>query len=176
MARPRGLIQRGRLSSTKRPVSWGVGPGGTAVNTITGSVSLILGSQLVLTRSLQSTLMRIRGQCDVVLQLATALGDGFQGAMGIGIVTTAAADVGITALPAPIDEAEWDGWIFHHFVSVHRGAAASADGAAHQRIVVDSKAMRKWDESMTMVAVIQLVEIGTADVDVFFDSRVLLKQ
>ena len=39
---------------------------------------------------------------------------------------------------------------------------------------VDSKAMRKFPSEFSLYAAIEVVEIGVAELDVFFDSRVLV--
>jgi len=122
-------------------------------------------------------LVRTRGLLDVFLDgVPTADGDGYFGAFAIGIVTDPAIAIGITAVPTPITEQSWDGWLYHTFISVHTMDVTFGNmGAAHHRIEVDSKAMRKFPVEMTMFAVLEVVEIGTATLNAFWDSRVLFK-
>ena len=97
-------------------------------------------------------------------------------AVGIGIVTNEAFAIGATAIPGPISEADWDGWMYHRFFDLHKGLADTTDGSSAIEFEVDSKAMRKWDGGAeTLVGMVEAVEAGTASMDVFFDSRVLLK-
>ena len=173
MARRSGLIPRTR--GARRHTDWGLGPGGTANTAVAASSSVILGAGVVLTVS--GTLSRLRGAFSAYLLTASAAGAGYQGAFGIGIVSTPAFSVGITSMPTPITEMEWNGWLYHRFFGVHAMSATPADAAAAAiEFEVDSKAMRKMETAeVTMFAAIEVVEIGTATMDVFFDSRALVK-
>ena len=174
MARPRGFSRSPTRS--RRQTAWGFGPGGTGITTFTASGIKIIGAQLVLASGiLETTIVRLRGQLEIILQTTGGVGQGFRGAFGIGVVTTAAATIGITAVPSPITELDWDGWMYYTMFGVHHGLAAVSDGSGHERIDVDTKAMRKFGDEQTLLAVMEVVEIGTADMDVFFDSRMLLK-
>ena len=175
MARRSGFPHRSRGSSGVAR-DWGVGPGGTGITTLTASGSLFLGSGATPTAQ-EITVMRTRGICDLFLSGVPATdGDGYFGAIGLGVVTNAAFAAGITAVPTPITEAVWNGWLWHSFFSVHWPETSLAPGsAAHQRIEIDSKAMRKFDTSQTLMAVIEVVEIGAAEINVFLDTRMLFQ-
>jgi len=122
------------------------------------------------------TLIRTRGLLTLLLTGATSAGDGFQGAFGIGRVTSAALDVGIGSVPSPIAELAWDGWLYHTFFSCHAQDTSLRGGIAQaMQIVIDSKAMRKFDVQEDIYAAIESVEIGTAAMSVFFDSRMLFQ-
>ncbi len=47
--------------------------------------------------------------------------------------------------------------------------------AGSATVVVDTKAMRKFPAEMSIYAALEVVEIGTATLNVFFDSRALGK-
>ena len=99
-------------------------------------------------------------------------------AVGIGIVTSDAFAVGVSAVPDPIDQMEWDGWLYHRFFDLHSSEAALGDqqnGLTSIQFEVDSKAMRKVADNMTLMAVVQAVEIGAAVMVAHFDSRLLVK-
>ena len=97
--------------------------------------------------------------------------------MGICKVTAQAQSVGITAIPGPISEMNWDGWLWHQFISLHDADANVASGASSfQRVDIDSKAMRIFDPEDVIVAMLEVTEIGTAEMDVFLDIRMLFKQ
>jgi len=171
----RGLIHR---SSARRKKSWISGPGGTTGAAISGVAATILGGGLQLLQD-GLTLVRLRGQFDLFLTTVTAAGDGFTGAMGIGIVTEHAFGIGTTAMPTPIAEPDWDGWIYWTPISVHGPSTAANGGsnadAAQQRFLVDTKSMRKLREDDVVFAMLQMAtEEGTAVGEVRFDSRMLL--
>ena len=173
MARPRGFHPRSGTS--RRKTGWEEGPGGTAVASVSADSSAVLGSGIVaLVDGL--TLVRLRGIFSFTLDSAGSVGDGFFGAIGIGVTTVQAfTDIGITALPIPIDDMAWEGWLYHQFFSVHDGLDAGADGSGFQRVMVDSKAMRKVGSNEVIFAVHQSVEIGVAVGKIHFDSRALFK-
>jgi hypothetical protein len=113
---------------------------------------------------------------DLLLSAATSALDGFTGAFGIGIATAAATAIGITAVPTPITEQEWDGWIFWHAFSVRAPAAFDGTMAAIFRSVeIDSKAMRKLREEDSIYAAVEVIEQGTSALNVGLDTRILLK-
>ena len=141
----------------------------TAVTlTATGS-TLLITSQ---TGHEGETLARVRGLLSVVLESAAGIGDGFFGALGMAIVTSAAAAAGVASIPTPLTEQGWDGWLLHRYFAVHRGLA---DGGAspHLQLELDSKAMRKTSEDEALVSVLEVAETGTAQCSVFLGQRVL---
>jgi len=172
----RGLT---RLSPSlpRRKTAWDVGPGGGGIITLTGTVATILGTGSQLTTD-GITLVRTRGHMNMWLDLVAAKTDGFVGAFGIGVVTSQAFAIGVTAMPTPFTDMDWDGWLFHQFVSI-RGLDPATDlnpdGPRFQRFEVDSKAMRKLKEDDTIFAMIDVVESGTATARLDFNSRVLFK-
>ena len=173
MALRRGFSRTGPQRS-KRLTEWGLGPGGTGVTNLVGTGSAILGSGVAFTA--KTTVIRIRGLFSITLQIATSLGDGFFGAVGIAMVQTPAFTAGIASLPTPVTEANSDAWLWHSYFDVRRAIDPGSNGSGFQRIVVDSKAMRKAEGfENTIYAAVELTEVGAADVDIFFDSRLLGK-
>ena len=175
MARSRGRFPvRG---NNRRRTAWNVGPGGTALASIVASGSQILGSGAAATTD-GLTLVRTRGRAIFKVQSFTAAGDAFTGAFGIGIVTAEAFAIGITAMPIPVTDLNWDGWLYHSMVQVVAGDKTAGDvdfTGATQILDVDSKAMRKLRLGDTIFAALELVETGIVDMDFTFDSRVLVK-
>ena len=180
MARPRGLIRRS--APQRRRTGWNDGPGGTAPASISVAGATILGAGVV---ALQDglTVARIRGELAIHLSLATASGDGFAGAVAIGgpVSQNAFIDIGVTAVPHPVADADWEGWLWHRFFSVKSPVAFSAgaaqngsDIASSLRVEVDSKAMRKFGEDEAIFAIVEVAEAGTATVNVAFNSRMLI--
>ena len=176
MPRLRSALSR-PIQRIKRLTDWGLGPvsGASSVPLAVTGTGQQLGIGIALVLESAVTLVRIRGDFLFFLKTATAVGDGFSGALGIGLVTNEAFAVGATAVPGPVSEADWNGWVFHTFFNVLSPLGGSSGGATHQRITMDSKAMRKWSEGMTLVPVLEVVEHGTATADAFFDSRILVK-
>ena len=164
------------IRSQKRRTEWSIGTGGTGLTSGAASQSVIMGSFLVAGVG-GLTLVRTRGLFDIFLDgPGTTDGDGFAGAFGIGIVTTPAATAGVVSMPTPITDSTWNGWLYHTHLSIHNpDVTFGGSSAVSQRIEVDSKAMRKFPLDVTMFAMLEVVEIGTATFNAFWNSRVLLK-
>jgi len=163
--------------SRSRQTDWFVGAGGTTPLALSASVAAIVGSGVAVAGD-SVTMVRLRGALDLNLLTSSAGGAGFQGAFGLGMVTTPAFVAGIVSMPTPLTDVEWDGWFYHTFLGVHGNAGTAVDSpAASLHMEVDSKAMRKWDGDgeVTIFAALEVIEIGTATADFFFDSRLLVK-
>jgi len=163
--------------SLRRRTSWVVGP--TASN-----ISMSSGSQVLWTTGVGQlvdgeTLVRVRGVASVFLNSFTAAGDGFFGAMGIAITTDEAFASGAGAVPSPLNDVDWDGWLWHSFFDVRGVSGTIGDGvnanAVYQRIEIDSKAMRKWKAGTTLFGIVDQIESGTAIAEVNADCRILVK-
>ena len=173
---------RGRSSRTfstnrtKRRPGWSAGPGGT-IN-VTSSTTVLFGATAVVASD-DVTIIRTRGELTLFLSAAGAILDGFTGAVGICKVTQNAAGIGVTAVPHPVTDIAWDGWLWYQFFSVKAPTAtigdAQASAMASVRYVVDSKAMRKSNLTDTFVAVIEPTEVGTATLNARLDTRLLSK-
>ena len=176
-----------RNSPVHRPF-WAVGPE-TAGNgqpiPITSS-SAVLGGVSVGPVLDSLTLIRTRGSFSCHLEAATTQGDGFHGAIGIGMATLAAFTAGVASVPTPITEEDWDGWLYHQYFTINAGGPIAAATAADQQGVVnatigalrqevDSKAMRKIDIDSVFYFCIEVIEFGTAAMDFSFNSRMLFK-
>ena len=173
MARPR----RAFSSGPRRLTTWEQGPGGTSFTTLTDTSPTIVGAGAVLVGE-RATLVRLRGDAYVQLLLAAASGDHMSGALGIGIVNDQAFATGISAMPAPITEQDWDGWIwwkaFAVMVVTDTEAVDSALNSWH--FPIDTKAMRKMQAGDTLFISAQAsVEGGTVSTKIFVDTRALLK-
>jgi len=175
VAHSRGF--RGRTTgSARRKSSWEVGPGGTASTALSSSSSQLAGTA-VTPSGPGATMVRIRGLFVIQLTLATGAGDGFFGAVGIGLATLAAVTAGVGSLPMPIDEVGDENWLWHEFFSVHSPVVSSTDLGAFttMKIPIDSKAMRIFDDGMSIYGALQAVETGTATANWWMDSRTLVK-
>ena len=129
MARLRGS-RPGRVTAirSRRLTSWEFGPGGTSETAFTTSSSAFLGSAVSLVAGVgKVTVVRTRGSFLAYLNTASALNDGYSGAIGIGIASLAAISAGIASVPTPLTEMDSDNWLFHQHFHVH---AAGAIGGA----------------------------------------------
>jgi len=106
------------------------------------------------------------------LTLVTSPGDGFTGAFGMGIVQSDAFAAG--ALPDPIGDMGWPGWMVHQIFSLHGPVVSGTDLAQTTlRFEIDSKAKRIMKASETFFGVYETTEIGTAAMTCFANTRVL---
>ena len=165
--------------SVRRATDWFSGPRG--VLTFSAVANQAFGTGITNFVDGQ-TLIRTRG--DVIVGLSSTGGalEGF-GRVGLGIcvVTDKAATIGITAIPAPITEMGWDGWLWHWvgaFKSIEGvSPTTDANGQSAMRIPIDSKAMRKLGEDQTIVAVMEARdEVGTSVLDATLNTRMLMKR
>jgi len=143
--------------------------------TVTSSSVGILGTGQT-TSFGEETLVRTRGLFDIFLTSSSSAGDGYFGAVGIGLVTLAAFTAGAASVPTPVTEDGWDGWLWHQYVSVHEDSPdGQGDGGGHHRVEIDAKAMRKVQGEMVLYAAFEFTEIGTAVANIFLNSRMLSK-
>jgi len=181
--RSRGF-RSGRVPQ-RRSASWEVGPGqvGAQSNfTVSGSI-LVAQQANVVADGL--TLVRLRGRLQIFLSAATAVQNGFAGAFGIAVATTAAVTAGAASVPTPITEQDWEGWLFWTPIILRAPEAIAGNVSsdlsgisavtAVTDMIVDSKAMRKLSDDMSIFGVMELTELGTATALWNFDSRVLVK-
>jgi len=160
-------------------VTWGVGPNSTP----TGISLSTTGKQLwengiTLANDNKATIVRIRGSVQFGLLTATAAGDGFHGAIGLGIVQADAFAAGAASSPGALTDADWDGWMWHSFFDIHAQVATIAAGGLEQtgvRIAIDTKAMRKIEDAEVLLGSLDIVEIGTATAFFHADTRILFK-
>ena len=174
--------------SQRRKTSWSVGPQsgteGIPATTISSSISAVGGVGVAVLED-GLTLVRTRGEAVLQLVTAAAAGDGFAGALGIANVTSNAIGVGITAVPTPITDDNWDGWLYHRFFALISSGAITANAATDTdqvlptsgslRFEIDSKAMRKVNSDTSLIFVIQVSLVGTASMFWSANSRMLFK-
>jgi len=172
----RGLNRGPRRSS--RQTAWEEGPGSSTSQQFVASTTILQGS------GAQAgvdgvTIVRTRGHLSALLTAVAAANEGFHCAIGICVVTVDAFTVGVTAVPNPIADMSWDGWLYHRFFDVHSISGTIADGVNAGTVginfEVDSKAMRKIGINEVVVATLEVIENGTAVMEVYFDTRILVK-
>ena len=142
-----------------------------------------IGQQVVLSASVPTLLgsigadhdgemlIRTRGLLSLTLITAAAVGDGYVGAFGMGVVTTAAATAGVGSIPTSLTEAGWDGWFLHQYFDIRSGIGAG--GPVLLQYALDSKAMRKISEDESIIMALEIVETGDASISVVSRTRIL---
>ena len=142
---------RGFSHGARRTTSW-IGPaeqGYVSVATTGATLVASLSSSNLDT----GTIIRTRGQVSVGPQDVTA-DLAIVGAFGIGMVSTQAFGIGITAIPHPFRDADWDGWmVWRSFSYQFEFQDATGVNFPAWDFEVDSKAMRKLEGDYTMVLV-----------------------
>ena len=98
-------------------------------------------------------------------------------AAGICVVSQNAFGVGVTAVPDPIGDDAWDGWMWFWEGSLIVTDATDPElqGGGTARIPIDNKSMRKMNETDTLIGVVGVVETGTATMIAQLETRVLEK-
>ena len=147
--------------------------GGTSVSSASASIIVGVGAE-VLEDGL--TLIRMRGTLQVFLQAAASQALGFDGAVGIGIVTKPAFTIGVTAVPTPVTEQDWDGWLWWKSFAVRGPIDLGGSGLPSHHWDIDSKAMRKMRLGDTIYMAVEHSKLaGTATIEYNADTRILLK-
>jgi len=161
----------------RRKSSWTVGPGDSTPLHFDSSDENAFSGLNIIADGL--TLVRTRGSFSAYLTAATATSDGFHGAFGYWHCFLAGLFGRNFVASASARSVNWDGWLYHRFFDCHLGDSIGGGGSNQApgavQFEVDSKAMRKVSVNEVFVAVVQVSETPTAEIDVFFDSRMLFK-
>ena len=175
----RGRSFRGQLRS-RRPTDWlSTAPGTIITATSGGDPAVVLAILVAETAAPVGTIIRVRGNVRIEHN-ATNAGTQFWG-LGLCLITdvegTVAAGGG---LPHPIADADSERWMWtsYGFVS-NNGVNTDTEvaGIQYERVAIDSKAMRRWDENQRLVLLLENDALaGTADLVVAMGFlRVLMK-
>ena len=123
----------------------------------------------------------MRGEILLALATVDAALSGFNRiGIGMAVVSENAAGAGSTAVPAPITDIGWNGWLWHWTGALTANSSATTDVATSPagivRIPVDSKAMRKFKNMDILICVIEADdEVGTATANMTVNTRILVK-
>ena len=176
MAHSRGLQFRG-TRSPRRKTGWSGGPEGQTATLTASGQALVPTSQLALEDGL--TIVRVRGNWTVQTSILPDLLTGpnlFTFGLGLCLVTQQAFVIGATAVPGPLSEDDWDGWMWHHHGVASAGFKNSAVANVPISYEVDTKAMRKISENMVLCGVMEVIEDGVAgSIATLLRSRMLFK-
>ena len=158
-------------NSLRRKTGWEDGPSGTTAAIVASGKTLFAIGQTALIDGL--TVVRTRGQCSFFVDQSPTAAIHMRYAFGIAKVSGAAFAVGVTAIPGPLADSEWDGWLFHKWGVA--GLEAGNVGGISAAFEIDSKAMRKFAASDVMVGMIEVEETGAVSLVVDLDTRMLVK-
>jgi len=167
---------RGRTLPARRKTFWAAGPGGST----TTQISAASGSAFIGSANAANvdglTVVRIRGELLMYLSAAGSAQDGFTGAFGIGIASLAAVTAGVASVPTPLVEQDSENWLYWKAFSIRSSSstlASSNAGESVLRVTIDTKAMRKFPQDLSIYSIIEANETGAAVMQVTFDSRIL---
>ena len=180
---PRARSSRGfARAPSRRLTAWQLGPGGSDLPTMnrvafSTNTAAIIGSGITpLIDNL--TVIRLHGFLECSLTAANAQRSGFNFVAGIGIITSDAFSVGVTAAPNPFDDIDWPGWMWMAQWSMRTAVAGLAVGDPSVnpvQIPIESKSMRKLRLNEVLFLSVQSGETSTATADVAGITRVLVK-
>ncbi len=169
--RPRFLRQVSR-----RQTEWGIFAGSTAVQGIGTSAKVVLASfsSTDLAGLIPGTIVRTRGVVHVSAQ-SSASSAVLMGAFGFALVNDVAEALGITALPGPFTNQNFDWFYWQPFASRQLvGTNIGFDSLAGKDFIIDSKAMRKLGNGDSLIMMVENAS-GANAIDVAFSARLLVK-
>jgi len=171
---PRSHSRFQRTSGSRRRTAWNLGPRGTALSKTSAQTNVLSVGVEAGVEGI--TIVRLRGRFFVQLNAASAVDESFRWALGICVVTQNAAGIGATAIPEPVTDIGWDGWLFHSQGLLNsRDATPLIHSGLFQTYELDSKAMRKFKLTDVCVAVFQFLEVGACTISAGLESRMLVK-
>ena len=177
MAHVRSSRFRQRSGVSRRLTAWSVGPVSPVIDIAAAGANLFSANSQAIVDGL--TIVRLRGEYTFSLRTVTTIGDGWESAaVGVCIVSENAAAVGVTAVPSPLADVGWDGWLFHRLHGAITGLNVTEVQSTFNsfRIEMDSRAMRKQKQTDVLIGVVELgTEIGAASVEFSCQTRVLDK-
>ncbi len=139
----------------------------TANRVITATQSAVSSGIALPEGAEDSTILRVRGEI-LVVGVPNAATDVDTIGLGLIVVQTNAFTVGGTSLPGPIDQAGAD-WMWHRYVHLDAVTLTAGDPQAitvNERIIVDSKAMRRFPQGTTVAFVGEATTGDFASVEV----------
>jgi len=179
----RRFVRTGRARSKK---VWGVSNDGTRgapiFSTLDPGSAGLSGSPKDFffgPEALDNTILRIRGAWNVAAQ-NIGIGELIQVSMGIGVVTEQAGAVLGSATPNPVDQGDWDGWMYHSTLIIAGNDTVTQPNAnvGYTQVDIDSKAMRKvqqGDGYFVSFQAFNISAVGVPFLDIAAWWRILFK-
>ncbi len=162
-----------RTRGARRATDWSLGFRPVALTPVAVGSKLLLGSLTQPGIRGPGTIVRTRG--GLYFQTDQEAADEVQiGAVGMMLVTQAALTAGAAAIPGPSIDALNDGWFWWQSL-LHAQFVAGGNPTKPGRFIeIDSKAMRKFDDGMALVLMVE----NASPINVFeiaVDIRILVK-
>jgi len=133
-----------------------VGSGANQVNLTTGGQVTILATLPFVGAG---TILRCLGQLTVGVTAASTAGDQAVIFLGLGIISSDAAELGSTAVPDPGVEFEFP-WLWWYSVPIHTPTTSVGGYAGEgERVTFDSRSMRKFKPRESLVLIAQYVDL-----------------
>ena len=150
----RRFAQR-QARAAKRKTIW-AGSADVAPLAVGSGISAILSSFTPdVAGMLAPTVVRTRGVFQVH-PTAFSADLSYDGAYGLGIVSSEALVAGATAIPRPFDDDDWPGWLVHgYFIQRLEFLGAQSEHFLPDEKVIDSKAMRKMGPNEALVWMVE---------------------
>ena len=174
------MANRRQMVRTRRPTFW-VASNQAGFTTLAANTSAVVTmiTEATLEETPNPTHVRCRGQLDVHAS-AGAAGDSVRWSAGLMYVDARAAAIGVTAIPRPISDGSSDGWLWIVTGFLNIGSLSSLEdsfGGTWDRIIVDSKAMRKVGKNEVLVVAYETsAAAGTGGAEFSLGIRVLFKR
>ena len=180
-----------RPSGPRRATDWQFAGGlpVAQVSVPSGATRVVNSLAVVGPGSPPGTLIRIRGCIHIELASETAAPVLQMYGIGVGLFDDRAfAVANAGGLPKPNTDIDDEKWMWHHcgFLGIGPDLAAAdsvrleSDGTGRKEsidLIIDSKAMRKWDENQTFAVLVENdpIEATATEIEATFFGRLLIK-
>ena len=173
MPRARGSFS-GRSRAPQRQIAnFGLTAEIDGLTTVIGIAKAAYSFFVVLGNTDAATLVRSRGSV-IIRASAAAAGDSLvRGAFGMIVVSEDAANIGVTALPGPLSDIENDWYVWAPFTMAFDNTLTEFDSAYFDRVVFDSRGMRKLKQGDGLVSILEVESDLAGD---SIDSTVSFRQ
>ena len=161
-----------RTGGPKRQVTW-VAPADQGFVSVGGGAKILVASFTPFAFGMvKPTVVRTRGEVSIKPS-AFGVDVDIVGAYGMGVVSDQALAAGVTSIPGPWTDADWDGWFVWRSYSYHlEFTSGTGVRIISEQYTVDSKAMRKVSDNETVVIV---AESQAVAFEISMPVRMLLK-
>jgi len=167
---------RGR--GPKRLTDWSISMSATAFVNVPAASKVLLTSVPAASLDVISpaTLIRTRGYFSIASDQGAASEEQI-GGLGLAFVNETARALGVTAIPGPQTDNNFDGWIVYRSFAqqiLFGDASGRQPNMVPFTYEVDSKAMRKFEGSVGLVLVVENIH-ATHGFEIALDFRMLVK-
>jgi len=173
--RNRGFIHRAGSRVPRRATEWVASADSVATQLLAAASSVLdqTLSEASLADIVPATVIRVRGELFVGMDQSAASEQAF-GALGMAVVSEQARVAGVASVPTPITDEGSDLWFVHQFWAAPVFVGTDASLLKWYRYSFDSKAMRKLEDGMSIVVVLENAS-ATAGMQYLLKFRMLFK-